>query len=166
MLPFRPGDDDDAGGVGEVDFFDDGFLTNAKISFITLDFSLRSGEGCGGCCCSGPSSGPSLSRSMRFMSRTSSICIFCTYAIVSLGLDIVIGGMKGTVGLLVGVMLVIMPWENPMGLRRPAEAELSGSGSTGVGSIVNWRSSIMGVIGERRSSCVGLLRSPHGSFMP
>lgn len=33
------------GGVGDVDFFEEGFRTNAKISFITLDFSLRSAPG-------------------------------------------------------------------------------------------------------------------------
>lgn len=158
VLPFPPGEEEcaEGGGVGEVDFFDEGFRTNAKISFITLDFSFRSGDGCGG---SAGSTGPSLSRSMRLISLTSSICIFWTKAIVSLGLEIVIGGIKGTVGLLVGVMLVIIPWENPMGLRRPAEAELSG-----VGSMVNWRSSMIGVMGERRSSCVGLFLSPHGSI--
>lgn len=33
------------GGVGDVDFFDEGFRTNAKMSFITLDFSFRSAPG-------------------------------------------------------------------------------------------------------------------------
>lgn len=89
-----------------------------------------------------------MSLSILFTSPNSSICIFWTIAIVSLGLDMVIGGIKGTVGLFVGVRVVIMPCEKPMGLR-----------GTGVGSMVNCRSSMMGVIGERRSNCVGLFRS-------
>lgn len=104
-----------------------------------------------------------LSFSIRF--KSSICCIFCTIAIVSLGFDIVIGGINGAVGLFVGVMLqVIIPWEKVTGLLLPADAELKGSGRTGVGSIVNCLSSIIGVIGDLRSSWVGLFRWSPGSI--
>lgn len=88
-----------------------------------------------------------MSLSILFTSPNSSICILWTMAMVSLGFEIVIGGMNGTVGLFVGVIVVIIPWENPMGLRR-----LLGKGRIGVGSMVNCRSSIIGVIGDLLSN--------------